>query len=93
MTTMDTATTAAAAKRNWISWFKEKPSTLVINKTRQEKLFKTFDATVANESIAEAIMQHEETSFLHKINFGTKKVSVFHHLISTGETIYDEGTK
>lgn len=93
MTTMDTATTAAAAKRNWISWFKEKPSTLVINKTHQEKLFKTFDATVANESIAEAIMQHEETAFLHKINFGTNKVSVFHHLISTGGTIYDEGTK
>ena len=84
MTTMNTTTTAAAATRNWITWFKEKPSALVINKTHQEKLFMTFDTTVPNDSIAEAIMQHLETAFLHKVNFGTKKVTVFHHLMAEG---------
>jgi hypothetical protein len=64
-------------------------SAKIINQSNQEKLFSTFNLTVSKSNCIEAITQHEETVFLYKVNFGTSRVNIFHHLMSVGGTIYD----
>ena len=64
-----------------------------INKKNQEKLFSTFNFEVSKSVCLDAILDHNETSFLYKANFGSSKVGIFHHLVSTGGTIYDTEEK
>ena len=78
---------------DWLSWFDLRESTSVINKSSQEKLFKTFATSKLSVKCIKSIVAHEETVFLHKMNFGLKKVSIFHHLIVTGGTAYDSSPK
>ena len=93
MTITQAATVATRLNQNWLSWFKSRESANTINKTQQERLFKTFDATVNGDDMVNQIEQHEEMTFLHKVNFGEHKVAIFHHLKAAGGTIYDNGTK
>ena len=91
MSTSNTLTTATKAKQNWLHWFNSRPSATTINQNHQEKLFQTFDASVSNEESLKRVTKHAETCFLHKVNFGTGRVSIFHHLVEVGGTIYDSG--
>ena len=92
MSTTATMTTATKAKHNWTKWFNERSSATFINQSNQEQLFKTFDATVTPQEIVTAMMKHEEIAFLHKVNFGPKRVVIFHHLVEAGGTLYEPGT-
>ena len=78
---------------NWTEWFKSRPSSSMIDKENQERLFSNVDASVSKSNCLDAILTHEETVFLHKVNFGEKKVVLFHHLVVVGDTAYDSATK
>ena len=93
MSTGTTITTATKAKTNWLQWFQQRKSATIINQSNQEQLFKTFDASVPSESMLATVMKHDEVTFLHKVNFGSKKVVIFHHLKETGGTLYDTSEK
>ena len=93
MSTGETMNTVTKAKDNWLKWFQARKSATIINKSNQEQLFKTFDCTVASDLAIATVMKHDEVTFLHKVNFGTKKVAIFHHLLETGGTLYDAGGK
>lgn len=89
MSSSNAITTATKAKQNWIQWFSTRPSATTINQSHQEKLFQTFDASVANDESLKRVVKHVETCFLHKVNFGAGRISIFHHLVEVGGTIYD----
>jgi hypothetical protein len=88
-----TLSTNRKAQTSWKEWFLSRDSAAIINKSNQEKLFSTFNSTISNSKCIESLIQHEETVFLHKVNFGEKKVNTFHHLTSVGGTIYDSTEK
>ena len=73
---------------SWQEWFDSRDSATHINKNHQEELFKTFDDEEEEEKIMDEIIQHEETAFLFKVNFGEKNVNIFHHMKKIGGTIY-----
>ena len=77
---------------SWLEWFDSKESADHINKTHQTELFQTFDANEDEEKIMEEIIQHVETAFLFKINFGDTNVNIFHHMKKIGGTIYQPTT-
>ena len=77
----------------WISWFQGRESGSAINKAHQEQLFKTFDASVSETDCLLEILKHEETVYIHKVNFGSGNVALFHHLVEVGGTLYDSGSK
>ena len=77
----------------WISWFQGRESASAINKAHQEQLFKTFDASVSETDCLLEILKHEETVYIHKVNFGSGNVALFHHLVEVGGTLYDSGSK
>jgi hypothetical protein len=79
--------------KTWQDWFNSRGSGKIINKSNQEKLFSTFNLTISKLDCIKAIIQHEETVFLYKVNFGTNKVNMFHHLMSVGGTIYNTSPK
>ena len=93
MTIISGATTAASKNKTWLTWFNNRDSATIINKSNQERLFKTFDASVTSDDLIANMEQHEEACFLHKVNFGNKRVTIFHHLTSSGGAIYDENAK
>ena len=93
MTITTVATAAARDNSTWLKWFSSIPSTSIINQSQQERLFKTFDATVSNDTILDIVIQHKETTFLQKVNFAASRVTIFHHLVASGGTIYDSSTK
>jgi hypothetical protein len=74
----------------WMEWFTTRESAVAINKQHQEKLFSTFNASISKSDCIEALMQHHETVFLNKSNFGSKRINLFHHIDAVGGTIYDE---
>jgi hypothetical protein len=84
---------SVAASNLWISWFNSKESASAINKKNQEKLFSTFNYELSKSDCIEMLSQHNETVFLNKANFGSKNVSIFHHLVSVGGRIYDPEVK
>ena len=92
--TITTATTVSArANGTWLQWFRNRPSAAIIDKSQQEKLFKTFDGGVTDEAIMDTVVAHEETAFIHKVNFGSTRIAIFHHLVTSGGTLYDSGEK
>ena len=82
-----------AGSKDWLSWFNSRDSFSVINKANQEKLFATFNFSISKSDCIESISAHEETAFLQKSNFGSKKINLFHHLLSVGGTVYDSSSK
>ena len=82
------------SSNSWLSWFNSRESASAINKKNLEKLFSTFNYEISKSDCIEMLINHNETVFLNKTNFGSKNVSIFHHLVSVGGTIYDtEGKK
>ena len=73
---------------SWQEWFDTRDSASTINKTHQAELFDAFKADDDADKILNEIIQHEETVFLFKVNFGTANVNIFHHLKKIGGTIY-----
>jgi hypothetical protein len=74
--------------KSWQEWFDSRDSANHINKSHQEELFKTFNATETEEKVKSEVIQHEETAFLFKVNFGESTVNIFHHMKKMGGTIY-----
>ena len=93
MTSVNTTTTAAKANSNWLLWFKSRDSAIQVNKQHQDTLIKTFDASIDPDTILGVVAKHEETVFLHKVNVGTSRIALFHHLTEVGGTVYDAGAK
>ena len=89
-----TSTTIITTKTDsWLDWFKSRESGTTINQSNQEKLFSTFSSNISKIDCLNSVMQHGETSFLHKASFGERNVTIFHHLVSAGGTIYDSQGK
>ena len=82
-----------AVSKDWLSWFDSRESASAINKSRQDKLFSTFDHSISKSNCIDLILNHQQTTFLHKANFGEKKISIFHHLQVSGGTVYDTTAK
>ena len=93
MTITQAATNAAKNNKDWLAWFQSRDSAIVINQKQQETLFKTFDASIDDDEFVSQLHQHNETVFLHKVNFGNSRITMFHHLTVSGGTLYDSGTK
>ena len=93
MTITQIISNAAKQNKNWLTWFNSRDSGTVINQSQQETLFKTFDASIATDEFITQLEQHNETVFMHKVNFGTNRVTLFHHLRSSGGTLYESGVK
>jgi hypothetical protein len=81
-------TTPSTSYTSWQEWFDSRDSATTINKAHQAALFRTFDAEVESDKITEELIQHEETTFLFKVNFGEANINIFHHLKKIGGTIY-----
>ena len=77
------------------SYYHQKKSIhlFTINKSKQEKLFSSFNASLSETDCIEALVNHKETVFLHKLNFGSKQVNMFHHLTAAGGTVYKSDKK
>ena len=67
---------------SWLDWFTSRESALVVDKQNLENLFKTFHSTVSKSKFLERISKHSETVFLFKVNFGSGRVNLLHHLIA-----------
>ena len=85
-------TKSPAKEKSWIDWFESRPSSDVINKGAQEQLFKVFESSVTKDDCMAAVLNHQETVFLYKENFGTGRVALFHHFTKSGGTVYDGTT-
>ena len=72
MSTATTAITVSSTAKHWGQWFKSKESTTTINKAHQETLLLTFDHSKTKDQALEAVLKHEEVTFLHKIMIGSK---------------------
>ena len=82
-----------AKHKDWLTWFHSRKSATIINQSQQEQFFKTFDATVSEDETITKVEDHEETTFLYKVNFGQNRVELFHHMKASGGTLYDSGVK
>ena len=87
-----TMITPPTSFESWREWFDSKESADTINKTHQAELFTAFGPEDDNEKCIEEIIQHEETTFLFKVNFGSTNVNIFHHLKKIGGTLYHPTT-
>ena len=81
-------TTPPITYASWQEWFDSRNSAETINKNHQAELFEAFNADESADKITEEIIQHEETAFLFKVNFGEANVNIFHHLKKIGGTTY-----
>ena len=90
---MMTSLVSSTASRAWLTWFNSRESAEVINKKNQEKLFSTFNCEISKSDCIDSLLNHHGSIFLYKVNFGEKKVDLFHHLVSVGGTIYDNESK
>ena len=52
-----------------------------------------FSSNILKIDCIDAGMQHNETAFLHKASFGEMNITIFHHLVTAGETIYNNHRK
>jgi hypothetical protein len=77
---------------SWTEWFKTRKSGQDIDKSNQEALFETFNSTVSKSTCIDAVVNHDETAFLHAASFGQGNVAIFHHLIVVGRNIYDRNS-
>jgi hypothetical protein len=84
--------TAASTFSSWLEWFNSRDSADHINKTHQAELFNAFNAEETEAKVMEEIIQHVETAFLFKVNFGAGNVNIFHHMKKTGGTLYQPAT-
>ena len=48
----------------WIDWFMSRKSTKVIDKRYKAKLFKTFDATVEEDTCKKELLNQGEVAFM-----------------------------
>jgi hypothetical protein len=74
---------------SWTEWFQSRESGKEIDMSNQETLFNTFNSTVSKSNCIEAVVNHDETAFLHTASFGRGNVAVFHHLTVVGQNIYN----
>ena len=81
-------TTPVTTFPSWKEWFEAQDSADAINKSHQAELFTAFGPDIEKQKCLEEIIQHEETTFLFKVNFGDNNVNIFHHLMKIGGTIY-----
>ena len=84
--------TPPTSYESWQEWFDSRDSAETINKTHQAELFAAFDVNDNPEKSLNEIIQHEETTFLFKVNYGKSNVGIFHHLKKFGGTIYQPTT-
>ena len=89
---MSVAPSSDSHPDSWLHWFQSRKSAEVINKSHLEKLFETFNYALTEPECILALSEHPESTFLHKANFGSGKVVIFHHLISAGGSFYDSET-
>ena len=87
------AVTTDTVVTDWLSWFDSRESAELINKSNQAELFTQFDTSVSKSDCIASIVNHPETIYIHKECFGSKTVSLFHHLLSCGGTLYDSSSK
>ena len=78
---------------SWLDWFQSRDSYIVISQSDQEKLFMSFSPNILKINCIDAVMQHNETAFLQKASFGEMNITIFHHLVAAGGTIYDNHGK
>ena len=76
---------------NWLEYLDAAKSSDIINKSKQEELFKTFAANQSAKIIEQRATIYDETIFLAKLALGGK-LNIFHHFRTGGGTIYDETT-
>ena len=77
---------------SWMEWFQSKDSGKEIDKANQETLFETFNSSVSKLNCIDAVVNHDETAFLHVASFGRGNVAVFHHLTVVGRNIYNQNS-
>ena len=77
---------------SWMEWFQSKDSGKEIDKANQETLFETFNSSVSKSNCIDAVVNHDETAFLHVASFGRGNVAVFHHLTVVGRNIYNQNS-
>ena len=82
------SSTTPAAIVNWIEWLDSRDSATFINQKAQEQLFQEFAPTITADECKRKLLDHHETLFLFKENFGNR-VNVFHHMIEIGSTVYE----
>ena len=73
---------------NWIEWFDSRDSSTFVNKQAQEELFQAFNFSSEPNDCKKKLIDHQEVLFLFKESF-EEKLSVFHHLVEIGGTVYD----
>ena len=74
---------------SWMDWFNSRESAPKIDSGAKQALFKMFDATHSKLQIKTELLNHTETVFLFKQNFGKNKINIFHHLSSIGGNFYN----
>ena len=87
------AASLSSTSNDWVSWFKSRDTAATINKRHQEKLFLSFNCEISKSDCIDVMLNNHEITFLQKINFGSKKVSLFHNLVAVGGTIRDSESK
>ena len=94
MTTMRAADTSSKkSKRIMVGLVVGRESSEGINKTNQEKLFETFNATVSKIDCIKAMVHYQATAHLQQASFGVMEINIFHHHIEVGDTLYDQNAK
>ena len=78
---------------SWINWFDAQESSDLVNKSHQEALFKTFDASILEDECEKKLIESQEFIFLFRENFGDDKVNIFHHVNISGGSFYDSSKK
>ena len=87
------AVSSSSTSNDWVSWFESRDTVTLINKKHQEKLFLSFNCEISKSDCIDAMLNNNEITFLQKVNLGSKKVSLFHHLVAVGGTICDSESK
>ena len=73
---------------SWLEWFQSRESAPKIDDSMKKVLFETFDASKSEENIKTSLLNHKETVYMLKQNFGKNKLNIFHHLEAVGGNIY-----
>lgn len=75
------------AFKSWLDWFANRPSSIFINKKRQEELFQSFQNCVSNDECINLIKKNTEITYLFRQS--NDSLGIFHHLTTVGGTIMD----
>ena len=76
---------------NWLEHLDTAKSSDIINKSKQEELFKAFTANQSAKVIEQRATIYDKTIFLAKLAM-RGKLNIFHNFRTGGGTIYDETT-